>query len=627
MWEIIRYAQGVRSSTVFGLVGPWGTGKTSMIDWIKSAAETNPDKPKWSTVTFNPWDYQDAASLQAGFFAELTEVFGGPSRPDEVRRRISAFGRSVAPFASLGAIVGFDLSSSVDAAAKLLDVDRSVAVTRSRLESSLEAAKTPVLVIIDDLDRVSAEELLLTLKLVRQLGRLPYVHYLLSYDETTILDVLTRTSLIGEGSLGRARDYMEKVVQVRFDVPALRPSDAVRLTNQGLSDLAEDGRMQLSQEDSNRFSSAYFGFIAARLDTPRAIKRYFSQLRLLAPAMGSELDLVDFLVLTWLRTAEPAVYQLLQRKRADLIGSPRSSTSYGRSNRDHLENQGAEWRRQISDSGTRPEDIEGVGLAIGFLFPKFREAWSTKPTDAYRPRTLGIAQDVYFDRYFSVGVPEDDIADDTIRDALNAYSTGNEERSSAVMLVRIALERNPELVVGKISRELDARRPTEPGVFQWVATIHKDLPLDNTFLPPAQQLEAAVALLLRSMNEEQISAAVDSLVASGNSEFLVGVLYRATHEYSAEPTPSIALTERQLERARSLMVHELADSDPQRMSTSARSAAWSWSSVDPVGFRDWIESLRTRRGEIEALCFFVNSGVSLGTRTPISRLSVGNARI
>jgi hypothetical protein len=259
-------------------------------------------------------------------------------------------------------------------------------------------------------------------------------------------------------------------------------------------------------------------------------------------------------------------------------------------------------------------------LAIGFLFPKFREAWSAKPTDAYRPRTLGIAQDVYFDRYFSVGVPEDDIADGTIRGALNAYSTGNEEQSPAVMLVRIALEGNPELVVGKISRELDVRRPTEPGVFQWVATIHKDLPLANTFLPPAQQLEAAAALLLRSMNEEQISAAVDSLVASGNSEFLVGVLYRATHEYAAEPTAAIALTGRQLEKARSLIARELADADPQRMSTSARSAAWSWSSVDPVGFRDWIASLRTRNGEIEALCFFVNSGVSLGTRTPISRL-------
>lgn len=63
--------------------------------------------------------------------------------------------------------------------------------------------------ILDDLDRLAPDELLLVFKLVRLIGRLPNVYYLLCYDEQTLLDTLSRSALVG-GSEGRAREYMEK---------------------------------------------------------------------------------------------------------------------------------------------------------------------------------------------------------------------------------------------------------------------------------------------------------------------------------------------------------------------------------------------------------------------------------
>jgi predicted KAP-like P-loop ATPase len=81
------------------------------------------------------------------------------------------------------------------------------------------------LIILDDLDRLEPAELLLTFKLVRLVGRLPNVYYLLTYDERTLVDVLKRTDLVGEED-GRAQAYLEKMIQVRLDIPPLLDSSA-----------------------------------------------------------------------------------------------------------------------------------------------------------------------------------------------------------------------------------------------------------------------------------------------------------------------------------------------------------------------------------------------------------------
>ena len=74
--------------------------------------------------------------------------------------------------------------------------------------------------VLDDIDRLHAEELLMVFKLVRLVGRLPNVYYLLAYDEATVLAVITNTKLAGN-DMDRARRYLEKMVQLRLVVPPI----------------------------------------------------------------------------------------------------------------------------------------------------------------------------------------------------------------------------------------------------------------------------------------------------------------------------------------------------------------------------------------------------------------------
>jgi hypothetical protein len=122
-------------------------------------------------------------------------------------------------------VVGVDASGTVGLVGALIAGDRSPEKLRAEAADGLAGLEHPILVVLDDLDRLDPDELLFTFKLVRMLGRLPNVYYLIAYDEDTLLDILRRTDLVGDAP-GRAQQYLEKMVQVRLDVPpARRPAD------------------------------------------------------------------------------------------------------------------------------------------------------------------------------------------------------------------------------------------------------------------------------------------------------------------------------------------------------------------------------------------------------------------
>ncbi|MFX1821947.1 P-loop NTPase fold protein [Pseudarthrobacter sp. CC4] len=312
-------------SSVVGLIGPWGAGKSSVLNMIRSGI-TDLDS-SWTVVDFNPWNYQDLPSLQTGFFTELHAALPSGPKWKTARDALSKIGRRVAPLGTLGSFLGFDAEKAIQSFADLIAGDESLASARQEAEDALRSASQPVLMIVDDLDRLAPEELLLVFKLIRLTGRLPHIYYLVSYDEDTLLDALSRTGLVGNDDPRRAVDYLEKIVQIRLDLPPLREHQVSAWVDNALNSFAQRFGFSLGTEDISRFSGAYHAHIRTRLSTPRSIKRYFSQVEAFFEPVKNEVDIVDFLLITWIRTAEPLVYELVAARGADLLGKEWSARS------------------------------------------------------------------------------------------------------------------------------------------------------------------------------------------------------------------------------------------------------------------------------------------------------------
>jgi hypothetical protein len=601
-----RQAEG---STVFGLVGPWGSGKSSVVEWLGERLTRGSQEDPWVVVNFNPWTFQDVVSLQLGFFRELRSAIGGSTKGEKAREALAEFGDQVAPFVALASTFVPKADEAVRGASKILRGDQSAQNARRKLEKALKDFGCPILVIMDDLDRLTAEELLMTLKLVRLVGRLPRVHYLLSYDEETVLGVLTNTSLIGKRSTGRARDYLEKVVQIRMDVPPLRPSDVQALVNEGLSELASNG-LNLDRPTASRFSSVFFDVLQYRLTTPRAVKRYFAQVRNFFGDLDQEVDVSDFLVLTWLRTAEPSVYQLVQRRRSDLIGSTRDLT-FDRGDSDRL---ASEWERELASSGVRERDLGGVGAVLAALFPRYTDIRQGRKPSGGRGEPLRVANADYFDRYFSFGVPEGDVPDSVIRQAVGDVFEARTQVpvTKATVTIKLALFSNPGLVADKVIRELYRDGRSSTATVLWIAEIYGGLPPDRDILDPHHRVEMLAAGLLQRMKGEELLEALAAL-GGEHGALMVRVVERASRDSSDDSLAPLALRGKTLRLFREIASETLgrmvADSEVPRGDMTE--VVWPWKRVDAAGFKAWLSNLDLPLVEVASI--LVPTTYALGT--------------
>ncbi|WP_329222308.1 KAP family NTPase [Streptomyces sp. NBC_01485] len=187
-------------SGVLALIGPWGSGKSSVlqmtIQHLKNAVG-GAGTSMWSVAELNPWMYSDLESLTLALFSEIRAALPDDGQWSELRWKVGAFGQSVSPLGKLTGLLGLDSSELIKLVAERVAGDTSASAAKRTAETALRQAALPVLVVMDGLDRLAPEELLVVFKLIRPVGHLPNVYYLISFDEQTLLDVLQRTDLVG----------------------------------------------------------------------------------------------------------------------------------------------------------------------------------------------------------------------------------------------------------------------------------------------------------------------------------------------------------------------------------------------------------------------------------------------
>lgn len=414
--QLIRAIQAVADqspSSVIALVGPWGSGKTTLLSEIAEALKT---EAEWCVASYNPWAYSTYETAVLGFFDELGGALPDGALGKNTRQQIGKWVSRLSPVGAIGGLVGVDGTAAIDRIGALFTGDQSPETLREKAVDALREIDHPVLVILDDLDRLQPPELLLTFKLVRLLGRLPNVYYLLAYDESTLEDTLTRTDLIGTGS-GRARQYLEKMVQVRLEVPPLMELQRLRLINQGVDDLCARHSIELDANTQERLQSGWDECLSRYLDQPRAFKLLFTQVDALWPEVDGEVDFADFLHITFLRRFEPAVFSLILRHRAELVGDPQRWTG---SDKETNKQRWERWLGMVTDAGAKAPDLVAGLLAELFLVLRgAREnmSYSHSHRDDAR-RRFGVDCSEFFDRYVQIGVPEGDVSQAQLTKAL-----------------------------------------------------------------------------------------------------------------------------------------------------------------------------------------------------------------
>lgn len=592
--ELLDQVRAQGPSSVLSLIADWGAGKSSIVNIIKRCViAAGPERERWLIAEFNPWIYSDLESLIYGFFAELREALPKEDKWNNTRERLGAFAKQAAPLGKLGGLLGLDLSGVAEAAGRMITGDTSMSAVRSRAEESLQLLDRPILMILDDLDRLAPEELLLVFKLVRLLGRLPNVYYLLCYDERTLLDILSRSALVGSNE-GRARDYMEKMVQVRIDVPPLRDAQRDALVNSAIDTIVRHYEIDLRPDDGNRFYGAYQSHLKSRLATPRAINRFFAQADGFYDALQGEVDLVDYLLMTFLRTAEPGVYKLLQRRKPQLTASAPANLPSRQS--PDLET----WKSDLSDAGVDSNCIQGVIEVLAALFAPIKAlkdnyALNQTVFDDMGQRR-GVGHPDYFDRYFAFSVPTEDIADSVVSAAMAEVAANSP--GEAWQKLSGALVSDTEKVVRKISALATVQDLPAAPLAQLLADKFAEVPGGNIFTSrPDLGVARLTCDLLSGITDSDIGTALltDMAATDGGLRLVLYVMRLTGHAKTenvgmssppwlaqARETVEILITER-LTQATA----EPLGSLPNRL---FKELVWGWHDLDAGGVAAWLRN-------------------------------------
>ena len=289
------------SGAVIGILGPWGAGKTSLINLLRNELKG----PPWiRSISFNPWMFSGSDQLVDRFFSELAaQLRSEPGRFSQLADALEDYGEVVSPLQFIpvvGSWVGW-----LTGAGKALKDLRSrrkggIEQQRDQVSRKLKDLDSPIVVVIDDIDRLPTGEIRDVFKLVRLTANFPNIIYLVAFDRLRVERALTEQGLPG-------RDYLEKIVQVVYDLPAIPEAVLGRQVAEAI-DEALAGMEVEGPFNPDRWPDAFLDVIRPLVRNMRDVRRYAGSLRGTVRSLDGEVELVDVLALEAVRMFLPDVF-------------------------------------------------------------------------------------------------------------------------------------------------------------------------------------------------------------------------------------------------------------------------------------------------------------------------------
>lgn len=409
---ILRYKE--KDSLVLGLLGTWGSGKTSVINMALEYIETLHEDAAGDTnpiiVRFNPWNYADQDQLIRQFFRQLSVSLGRDdygASAQKIGTLIQAYARLLDPLACVpkyGLIAAifsavlrfFGEALTTWGSLKSSDLDS----VKSELNHLLDQQKRKIIIVIDDVDRLSDREIRQTFQLVKSLGDFHNTIYILAFDKKVVIGALNRVQE------GLGFEYLEKVVQVPFEIPLIPKEEVDSLLLSQLGELT--GEIPEGKWDPVRWVNVYIGGLKHFFRTIRDVNRYVNSLKFGLGIAKEEVNITDFLAITAVQVFIPEVYYGVRENKevfSGVIGSTLGPTDVLK------ERIRAKCDEIIGRAHEYPE--EKVRELLKLLFPKLEAAYGNT---YYGPDWLGewrrdgrICSPDMFDIFFRLFIPQGEI--------------------------------------------------------------------------------------------------------------------------------------------------------------------------------------------------------------------------
>ncbi|EBW9942072.1 hypothetical protein F0858_20080 [Salmonella enterica] len=319
-------------STVIGIEGKWGAGKTSLLNLLlEEMVPLIP--PKTHVLKISPWlsssgkctveslltpvaailDEEDAKELcwLHRKYRQLRKKTS-PLANDMLRYAQQASGQ-IAPLAEFAGNwipgAGFVASGLKTVSSTNLSARRkTTAELRDEIENKMAHLKVNFIVALDDLDRLEPAQAVEVLRLIRSVADFSGFHYVMCYDPIVLGHAIEHGLGVTDG-----RAYLQKIIPLSFSIPLPESFDLRREFLAGAVELytyVNGAPPDFALYKDLKSVTEHFG---AALTTPREVRLVLNSLTFRYESIREHVWFPDLCLLQLLRVTLPDLYLWVER--------------------------------------------------------------------------------------------------------------------------------------------------------------------------------------------------------------------------------------------------------------------------------------------------------------------------
>lgn len=319
-------------STVIGIEGKWGAGKTSLLRLLLKSLDKQKEADT-HILHIAPWmtaqGTSPADSLLLPVAAILREVQDSRRpAPRGVWQRLSRFIQSkrntgaaldmlnflqqtsgrLAPLADFAGnfVKGMDVAAKGMETLARLDLSgrrQTAAALHASLDEEIRRLDLNFIVVVDDLDRLEPAQAVEVLRLIRSVADFSRFRYVICYDRNVLAQAVEQHLHVSDGAF-----YLQKIIQLPFCLPRPETFDLRREFRTRAAELYEEiNGYDLNADAGSELADAVDAY-GEMLSTPREVNQTLNALRFIYPGLKDYVYFPDLCFLQLLRVVNPGLY-------------------------------------------------------------------------------------------------------------------------------------------------------------------------------------------------------------------------------------------------------------------------------------------------------------------------------
>lgn len=182
------------------------------------------------------------------------------------------------------------------------------------MEEAIRKINHPIIVIIDDIDRLTPSETFQVLRLVKAVADFSGTSFLLAFDPNYLVSVLDKNNIVNSS------EYINKIIQLRVPLPVISDRGMSEIATAELEKLSDRSLTDRFESDQERLSWIYHNYFKQLIKNPRELKRFFNHLRFVLEQIEGQVCFSDLFALSLVATKSNLVYEHIKNTPEAYIG-------------------------------------------------------------------------------------------------------------------------------------------------------------------------------------------------------------------------------------------------------------------------------------------------------------------